>query len=83
MTTQEQLLKLPVCNETLYKKVAARTGISPKQVEELVMSVSKFTAKTIKRGAFDTIMIPSFGKFKVKEKQIQKIEQLKAEGVIK
>jgi nucleoid DNA-binding protein len=82
MNVNEQIQKLPVANETLYKKVAAATGVSPKQVEELVMSVSKFASKTIKRGAFDTIMIPGFGKFKVKEKQIQKLEQLKQEGKI-
>lgn len=82
MEPNEQIKNLPVANETLYKKVAAKTGISPKQVEELVMSVSKFAVKTIKRGALDTIMIPGFGKFKVKEKQVQRLEQLKQEGKI-
>ena len=82
MNVNEQLSKLPVANESLYKEVAAKTGVSPKQVEELAMFISKFTAKTIKRGAFDTVMIPRFGKFKVKEKQIQKLEQLKHEGKI-
>lgn len=78
----EQLAELPVANEELYKRVAAKTGVSPKQVEELVMSVSKFINTTIKRGAFETVMVPGFGKFKVKEKQIQKLEQMQHDGVL-
>ena len=78
----EQLAELPVANEELYKRVAAKTGVSPKQVEELVMSVSKFINTTIKRGAFETVMVPGFGKFKIKEKQVQKLEQMRHDGTL-
>lgn len=61
-----------VANERLYTSVAAKfAGMSPKQVEEFVKEVGIFIHDTIERGAFETVMIPKFGKFRVKVKQVQ------------
>ena len=66
-----KLKSLTVANERLYKETAWKTDTSPQQVEEIVNMVSLFVADTIKTGAFETVMIPSFGKFKVKTRLVQ------------
>jgi nucleoid DNA-binding protein len=68
---KQKLKTMTVANERLYKETAWKTGTSPKQVEEIVGSVTAFIASTIKEGAFETVMIPNFGKFKVKTKLVQ------------
>jgi nucleoid DNA-binding protein len=68
---KEKLRSMPIANERLYKETAWKTGTSPKQVEEIINVVSSFVVSTIKEGAFETVMIPSFGKFKVKPKLVQ------------
>lgn len=76
-TIRKKVQNIPTCNEKLYKEVAYMNKISPKQVEEIIHYVSKFTAETIKRGAFETVMLPGFGKITVKEKSIQHLEAVK------
>lgn len=68
---KEKIKSMTVANERLYKETAWKTGTSPKQVEEIVNVVASFIASTIKQGAFETVMIPSFGKFKVKTRLVQ------------
>lgn len=65
------ITNIPVANEQLYKIVAHKCDTSPRQVEECVDIVSKFIKMTIEKGAFDGVMIPYFGKIKVKEKRAQ------------
>lgn len=60
-----------VMNEKIYKEVAKEYKVSPKQVEECVKIVGKFVADTIKKGAFESVKIPYFGTFQVKEKSLQ------------
>jgi len=74
---REQLNKKPVANGRLYKEVAHETRFSPKEIEEMVGFVSKFTAQKVKDGAFETVMIPSFGKFRVKPKHVQALNSNK------
>jgi len=77
MSRLEDLRKLkdiPVANTRLYKETAMQCKVSPKQVEECVNILSKFIAHTIRAGAFETVMIPKFGKFKVKVKKLQRCE---------
>jgi len=71
---REKLLALPVTNEQLYKETAWKTGLSPKQVEEIFLTCTQFIADVIKEGSFETVMIPNFGKFIVKTKQVQYYE---------
>jgi nucleoid DNA-binding protein len=67
----KKLADIPIANELLYKETAARTKSSPKQVEECVKVVGQFVAGIIKKGAFETVMLPYFGKFRVKTKAVQ------------
>lgn len=68
---QHKIKNTPVANEKLYKRVAALNNLSPKQVEEMFNEVASFIAKTIKDGAYETVMIPLFGKFAPKTEMIQ------------
>lgn len=61
----------PDCNKELYKMTAAKTAVSPEQVEEFYAFTCEFIANKIKLGRMETIMLPNFGKFRPKIKQIQ------------
>lgn len=69
----KKLKDIPVANQRLYKETAMVCKVSPKQVEECVLILSKFIVQTIKAGAFETVMIPKFGKFKIKLKKLQNL----------
>lgn len=62
---------IPVANEDLYKATAYKCDTSPRQVEECIDVVSKFIRATMEKGAFDGVMLPYFGKIKVKVKRAQ------------
>jgi nucleoid DNA-binding protein len=62
----------PSCNQRLYNEVSKEIKIvSPQQVEEILSVTCEFMTKVIKEGGMETIMLPNFGKFKIKEKQLQ------------
>lgn len=63
--------QIPVANEKLYKLVAYKCDTSPKQVEECIDILSKFIRRKIEEGALEGVMIPYFGKIKVKDKRVQ------------
>ena len=65
------ITEIPVANEKLYKIVAHKCDVSPKQVEECIDVLSKFIRNTMEQGAFDGVMIPYFGKIRVKAKRAQ------------
>ena len=61
----------PDCNDYCYKMTAAKNSISPEQVEEFFSFVCEFTERKIKEGSMEVIMLPNFGKFRPKIKQVQ------------
>jgi nucleoid DNA-binding protein len=65
------ITEVTVANEQLYKLVAYKCDTSPKQVEECIDILGKFIKSTMEEGAFDGIMIPYFGKIRVKAKRAQ------------
>jgi len=67
----KKLQDITVANDRLYKEAAIKCNESPKQVEECVDVVSKFLSMIITRAAFETVMLPRFGKFRVKTKRLQ------------
>ena len=71
MEHTKKLKDLKVANAALYKETGFIHKISPKQVEEFAHIIGTYIHKTIKEGAFETVMIPRFGKFKVKTKKLQ------------
>lgn len=68
------------CNEDLYQEVAEELEISPSRVREAVTFMSKFIAEEIKSEKMENIYIPYFGKFKVRVKYIQLVNEM---GIVK
>jgi nucleoid DNA-binding protein len=69
--------------EEIIYHLANKYGLTIKQVEDIVNSQFKFTAKIIKRGNFDTIRLPYLGKFTVDKNRVKHINNLKNEKNIK
>ena len=64
------------CNDQVYSDVASRHGISPKQVEELLQVTSRFIKEKMEHGAFETVMLPGFGKFTPHQRRVQRLASL-------
>lgn len=64
-------MKQKTCNKELVEEVAKVTKESTAQVKEAVSFLTAFVATTIKVGAYETVMVPYFGKFQPKTKEIQ------------
>lgn len=71
------ITEVPVANEKLYKETAYRCDTSPKQVEEVIDVLSKYIRRIMESGSFEGVMIPYFGKIRVKEKRAQWINHSK------
>jgi hypothetical protein len=63
--------KQKVCNKELLSDTQLATKEAPVLIKGVVDFYSKFIAETMKIGAFETIMVPYFGKFQPKTKEIQ------------
>lgn len=66
-------MKIQTCNVELTKDVVRATREQPKTVRDIIHQYTGFIATTIKSGAYETVLVPYFGKFKPKIKRIQKI----------
>jgi len=62
-----------VVNQELYEEVADEIGVDEKLVQEVVNAHSKFTAKIVRVGAFEGVIMPYLGKIKVNPYKVQKI----------
>lgn len=70
-------MEYKTCNEQLYAQVAAELDLSPSRVREAVNAMSRFIAETIKSENMENLYIPYFGKFKVRVKYIQWVNEMK------
>ena len=59
--------------------LANKYDLTIKQVEEIVNHLFKFVTKIVKKGDFDTIRLPYFGKFMVNKNRVKHINRLKNE----
>ena len=59
--------------------LATKYNLSLKRVENIVNSQFKFVEQTIKKGNFDSVRLPYFGKFSVNPKRVNHINKLKNE----
>ena len=59
--------------------LANKYDLTIKQVEEIVNHQFKFVTKIVKKGDFDTIRLPYFGKFMVNKNRVKHINRLKNE----
>ena len=69
--------------EEIIYYLANKYDLTLKQVEEIINSQFKFVAKIIKKGKFDTIRLPYFGKFIVDKNRVKHINKLKHEKDLK
>ena len=60
--------------------LATRYNLSLKKVEEIVNYQFKFVEKVIKKGTFESVRLPYFGKFSAKPNRIKHITKLKNES---
>ena len=59
--------------------LATKYNLSLKKVEDIVNSQFKFVDKIMKKGNFDGIRLPYFGKFSVNPNRVKHINKLKSE----
>jgi hypothetical protein len=61
--------------EPCKRKVLLETAVATKEEPDLVHSITdyyfRFTSETIKRGAFEAVKVPYFGKFQAKHRYVQ------------
>jgi len=57
--------------------LATKHNLPLKKIEEIVNHQFKFAEKIMKKGNFDSIRLPYFGKFSVNPKRVEHINRLK------
>jgi nucleoid DNA-binding protein len=60
--------------------LATKYNLPLKKVEEIVNHQFKFVEQVMKKGDFDSIRLPYFGKFSVNSKRVEYINKLKDES---
>lgn len=76
---------IPVANDRLYAEVARSNKMEKKEVQEMIEHVGRYISDLIKKGTMEGVMIPYFGKFKPKKKQVQnmaRINRARANGTL-
>ena len=68
---QRTLKNMPVANKELYEETAMELNVPIGTIVDCITEVGQFCADTIRKGAYETVMIPQFGKFIVKGKVVQ------------
>jgi|TARA_R100001463_G_scaffold30224_1_gene68743 nucleoid DNA-binding protein len=58
--------------------LATKYNLPLKKVEEMVNHQFKFTEKIMKKGDFDSVRLPYFGKFSVNPNRVKHINKLKS-----
>tara|TARA_R110002020_G_scaffold23468_3_gene78025 strand:+ start:1768 stop:1989 length:222 start_codon:yes stop_codon:yes gene_type:complete len=66
-------------DELIYH-LANKYNLPLKKVKEMIEYQFKFVEKTMKKGKFNSIRIPYFGKFSVNPKRVEYINKLKDES---
>ena len=64
----------------LIYSLATKYNLPIKTVSKIVNHQFKFVEKIIKKGNFDSVRLPYFGKFKVNKKRVEYITKLKNES---
>jgi nucleoid DNA-binding protein len=60
-----------VNKEKIISDIARRSGLTERQVNDIVNSEWKFLANTIEAGEFDAVQVPRLGRWWVKLKRLQ------------
>lgn len=59
------------CSQDIIKGIARDMNLQKGTVEDVVKSMSSFIADTIRRGEFEGVTVPYFGKFQTKFRSVQ------------
>jgi nucleoid DNA-binding protein len=60
--------------QNLIQKIATKHNLPLSKVEEIINYQFKFVARTIKKGDFQAVRLPYFGKFSAKKERIKHIQ---------
>ena len=60
--------------------LATKYNLPLQKIENIINSQFKFVEKIIKKGKFDSIRLPYFGKFSVNPNRVKHINKLKKNG---
>ena len=63
--------------KAIIQTLATKYKLPLKKVEEIVNHQFKFVEKVIKKGKFEMVRLPYFGKFSVNPKRVKHINKLK------
>ena len=66
--------------KAIIQTLATKYNLPLKKVEEIVNHQFKFISKIMKKGDFEAIRLPYFGKFSVNKRRIEHINKLKNES---
>lgn len=75
---------IPVANERLYEEVAKITKQKKGDVRDMIEFIGSYIADRITDGDMEGVMVPYFGKFRPKHRQLKAIKRaqaLKANGM--
>ena len=64
----------------LIYSLATKYNLPIKTISKIVNHQFKFVEKIMKKGNFDSVRLPYFGKFKVNKKRVEYITKLKNES---
>jgi nucleoid DNA-binding protein len=59
----------------LIQKLANKYNLPLKEVENIIYHQFKFVSKIMSKGKFESVRLPYFGKFHVKEKRLKYIKE--------
>jgi|TARA_R110000787_G_scaffold24468_2_gene69343 nucleoid DNA-binding protein len=62
--------------EAIIHHLATKYNLPLSKVKEIVEYQFKFVTQTMKKGKFETVRLPYFGKFTVKSKRLEYIKKL-------
>ena len=62
-------------DKTIIQKLASKYNLPLQVVEDIVYSQFKFVSKIIKKGNFDSVRLPYFGKFHVNKNRLKYIQK--------
>lgn len=74
MAEQKTSIKqMPLCNDKVKAETAKLCKVPEGKVEEVMTFLGNYIADVIRSGTMEGVMIPYFGKFRAKNKIVQKI----------
>ena len=69
--------------EEILENLATKYNLTVEEIEDIINHQFKFVATAMKKGDFDTVRLPYFGKFIVNKNRVKHINRLKNEKDIK